>query len=296
MNYILHFQPRTAGQPITHDQIKHYFKERHHYTVNDYQSLYNNEDTGVFFTFEYGGQRQLPEGPASDILPVYFNLACGKPHIFALEAETELSGFINNFLVRVSDPAMKGGSYADYDEMDFFRGWTLINEAHYREPGNVSTLSKLPVLPLALMEKIWRWNYHVADMQAELGQSGFVPRVMFIENQSTFSTAVVWTDAQPAVLPRVDMIILYRRQKGQGLGLNKKEDIALIDFSELEPWLKDYLRETEHLEFFNLIYQKAPEPLKKLVRSQKALPADRIRFIPFSQVHDREMIAKILTG
>jgi hypothetical protein len=293
MNYILHFQPKTEGKSITLDQIKEYFGQRAGYTVNEYQSLYSNSDTDVFFTFEYGGRRTSPSSSASEILPVYFNIASGKPHIFVLEAETELAEFIHTFNLLVSDLAMKGGGYVEYDEMAFYRGWNQNNEAFYHENGLNQPVHTLPSLPVELMEKCWRWNYHISEMHAELGEAVFVPKIMLIESASAFSTAVVWTDAQAIALPRVDKVILYRRAIAHGFRLNKKEDIALLDFTTLEPVLAAYPHQTEFLEYFSLLYKEAPENIKRLVQSQKAVSHDSLKFIPFSQVHDRELLAKI---
>ena len=54
MNYILHFQTKMTDRKVSIQQIKDHFKDRENYTLNDFQALYSNAATGVYFTFEYG--------------------------------------------------------------------------------------------------------------------------------------------------------------------------------------------------------------------------------------------------
>jgi hypothetical protein len=293
MNYILHFQTKKAEKQVSHQQLKDYFTARGSYTVNDYQSLYSNQDTGVYFTFEYGGIRSANYDQTLKILPVFFNISFGKPHIFVLEAEPELGEFVRNFDLLVSDPAMHGSSYVEYNELDFYRGWNTGNEAFYRSMLLSGPQLKLNSLPVQEMEKLWRWNYHVNAMQAELGQQIFVPKVMFIEYQNNFSTAVVWTDGIPITLPRVDKVILYRRGFTAGLRIGKKEDIAIVNIADIEPLLKDYPKTTEHLEYYTIIYKDPPKDIKHFIQSQKAVKQEELKFILFSDLHDRELIEKI---
>jgi hypothetical protein len=293
MNYIVHFKTRNAEKQITVQQIKDYFSGRGGYTVNDYQVLYSNEDTAVFYTFEYGKHqtREISQSPA--VLPVYFSLSYGKPHIFALEAETELVEFIHTFDLLTSDLFMKGTEFSDYRELDFYRGWNDGNESFYRELLKKDPQTKLNTLPVDLMEKCWRWNYHVSEMQAELGPEIFVPKIMYILHRSVFSTAVVWTDGQPITLPRVEKAILYRRTLAPGIHLGNKEDVALINISEVEPLLKDFSKTTEHLEYYTIIYKDTPKEIKHLIQTPKTTGKDDLVFVPFSEVHDRELIEKI---
>jgi hypothetical protein len=294
MNYIIHFQPKSGSPAIGHQQLKDYFAERANFSINDYQALYNNPDTTVFFTFEYGGLRTLKATRSEPILPVYFKIDFGKPHIFVLEAEPELVEFIRNFNLQVSDLSMHGSGYLEYDEMEFYRGWSSGNEAYYRTFLSNNPQAQLPTLPIQAMEKYWRWNYHVNEMQAELGQQLFIPKIMFIQYQNNLQPAVVWTDAVPIALPRVEKAILYRRSLSSGFKITKKEDIAVVDLASLEPLLKNYSRDSEILEYYTIIYTEPPKEIKQFFMTQKSINANSIKFIPFSEIHDRETIQKIL--
>jgi hypothetical protein len=296
MNYMLHFQTKSAEKQVTHQQLKDYFTARGSYTVNDYQALYSNDSTGVYFTFEYGGIKSTGSEQSSRILPVFFNISFGKPHIFVLEAEPELEEFIRNFSLVVSDPSMHGSSYVEFNELDFYRGWNTGNEVFYRKMLLSNPKQKLYSWPVQEMEKIWRWDFHVNDMQSELGQQIFVPKVLFIDYQNRFNTAVVWTDGMPITLPRVEKAILYRRGFTGGVHIGKKEDIAIANIADIEPLLKDYPKTTEHLEYYTIIYKDPPKEIKHFIQAQKTVKNEELVFVPFSDLHDRELIDKIQNG
>ena len=293
MSYILHFKPKNIDHVISIQQIKEYFKTRENYTVNDFQALYSNTATGVYFTFEYGGRKEATEEQAR-ILPAYFNIQHGKPHIYALEAEPELSEFIRTFDLTISDLFMKSSSYGEYNELDFYRGWNSGNEIAYRDLLKNNNKSDLHSLPTAWMEKVWRWNFHVPFMQAEQGKELFIPKILFIDYQSTLFTAVVWTDGQPIALPKVDKLILYRRNLASGFHLGKHEDMALASVTDVEPLLKGYPLEKESLEYYTVIYKEIPQEIKRFVKSQKAVKKEGLKFIGIEEILDKEMLENIL--
>src|SRR5207248_9248706 len=67
------------------------------YELNDAQALYSNEDSGVYFAFEFLQQDgDDEEGRDTSLLPVSFNLNYFRPHAFGLEAEPELSAFVRS--------------------------------------------------------------------------------------------------------------------------------------------------------------------------------------------------------
>ncbi|HSW58868.1 MAG TPA: hypothetical protein VLH15_10720 [Dehalococcoidales bacterium] len=293
MNYIIHFQSRNNSRPVNPQLVKEYFQEQAGYTVNNFQSLYSNEDSGVFFTFEYGGRMSGGNTPGQNILPVFFNINYGKPHVFVLEAEPHLAEFIRHFDLQVSDLSMRGSNYMDYNELDFYHGWNAGNEAYYREMLRSNNPKKLFTLPLREMKNIWRWNFHVGELQSEIGQQVFIPRVKFIEYRDVFSPAVIWTDGLPVALPRVERVILYRRELTSGLRFGKKEDICVVNLSDIEPLLKDYPKSTENLEYYTIIHTEPPKEIKRFFQTQKAVKSDDIQFINLGDVHDLELIEKI---
>jgi hypothetical protein len=291
MDYSLAFQANNRSEEIPLQKIKDYFQERQNFSVSDLQALYSNLNTGVYFTFEYRGNRETEN---TGILPVVFKIPYGKAHIFVLEAESELGDFIRNFDLKISDPFGNKESYQDYAELDFYRGWNVGNEEYYRDALKDTPLNTIYSLPVALMEKIWRWNYHVAEMQAEQGKELFIPKVLMIDYQSRLYSAAVWTDGQPIALPRVDKLILYRRSLAPGWHFGQHEDIALADFSALEPLLKGYPLDKESIDYYTLIYQNIPADIKHFVQSSKAVKSENVKFVSFVEIYDLELAEKVI--
>jgi len=98
MSYDLFFtQPE-----ITLEQFLDYFAGRSRYRVENAQAWYENEDTGVYFCFDYSIEPEYdPEAPAGIVA---FNLNFYRPHFFALEAEPEVRSFVDYFNCSVHDP------------------------------------------------------------------------------------------------------------------------------------------------------------------------------------------------
>ena len=157
-----------------------------------------------------------------------------------------------------------------------------------------NTQTNIYSLPVAWMEKIWRWNYHVPFMQAEQGKELFIPKILFIDYRSTLSSAVVWTDGQPIALPKVDKMILYRRALAGGFHLGKYEDMAIADVKDIEPLLMDYPLDKESLDYYTVIYKETPQEIKHFIQGQNTVKKDLVRFVGFEEIHDKEMIDKIL--
>src|SRR5205809_479293 len=138
MSYDLFFLKRQASNAISPEVITQYFRGRAHYTLQDQQFWYQNEDTGVYFSFDLtsGGEqeKESPEGgpeaaTADGLEPVglSFNINYFRPHFFGLEAEGELSALTSRFSLRVDDPQNEGMGRGDYSREGFLRGWNAGN-------------------------------------------------------------------------------------------------------------------------------------------------------------------------
>ena len=100
MSHDLFFLTRRP-QPVSLDAFQSYFASRPHYTLqgNDAsQALYENDDTGVYFSFDYSADGSgVDEAVDPDLgslgwsgTGMSFNLNYWRPHIFGLEAEPEV--------------------------------------------------------------------------------------------------------------------------------------------------------------------------------------------------------------
>src|SRR5262245_23861381 len=90
--------------------------EGDHFTTEDDQASYSNEETGVYFSLTWypgGDEDEDEEGEERDpnrtshamrSRPhVHFNMNYCRPHFFGLEADVELSGLARRLSLRVHD-------------------------------------------------------------------------------------------------------------------------------------------------------------------------------------------------
>jgi len=82
---------------------------------------------------------------------------------------------------------------------------------------------------------VWQWNNQRAGMVDDTAEFGIeVPRVLFLKRGGVIGTAVIWEDARPALLPRVDSLILVADQLRRGAHSDEEREIAMLDWSEFE--------------------------------------------------------------
>ena len=123
MSYDLFMKPESGE--FTADAFKTYFSGRNNYKLQGVQAWYENEDTGVYFLFEFQGAADAEEGEES--YPVAFNMNYFRPSYFVHEAEPEVTAFINHFSMVVSDPQFEGMGKGSYQAEKFREGWNRGN-------------------------------------------------------------------------------------------------------------------------------------------------------------------------
>ena len=286
MSYDLFFtEPK-----ITLEQFSAYFSGRRHYTVKDGQALYENEDTGVYFWFDYlddseGG----PEAPGGS---VSFGLNFIRPHFFALEAEPEVRHVVDYFGFKVYDPQPHGMGNGPYSREAFLDGWNRGNEfAHYSIMNWGNPPRPIYARPREELEAIWRWNYARQQLQSRLGDDIFVPKIMFVEIEGSAHSVVVWPDVIPIWIPQVDTIIILRQKLAPRRLFKQESDICLVPFSEMHHFLKPF-ESTEHsLPSYHLSYTQPPKALKSFVKALHPYKDD-LQGIPMDRVLDRELVER----
>jgi len=287
MSYDLFFRSRTATPPAE-TALLAYFRERLNYRCTDDQAWYENEKTGVYFSFDIGAPEEgVPVRDNS--APVAFTLNFFRPHVFGLEAEPELTAFVRRFDLLVSDPQTDGMGDGEYSPEGFLRGWNNGNAFGYRamlqqQPGAVHH-----TMPSALIETVWRWNRSVEERQQGIGDGAFVPTVFFFDVAGTLRTGVVWGDAIPILLPRVDVVMAPRKELAPRRLLRRAEDSVLFRWEELERVLSRFARESDGaLPAHRLFYDDPPEDVAQLFRS-KSPNTEPIKGVSFDQVLDQEL-------
>jgi len=293
MSYDLFFRKRSPDQQFGREDFKRFFSRRPFYKVSDSQALYSNEDTGIYFTFDY----DEPEDDASEAdadrsqVPVAFNINYFRPHVFGLEAEPEVAAFVRGFNLLVSDPQNSGMGEGEYSREGFLSGWNAGNKFGYLAISRSENQSQLFTLPASEIRRHWEWNYARAGRQDRLEVDAFVPTIMLLEMDGRIRTCVAWGDGIPILLPVVDYVIVPRKRLAPRRWFRAGEDIVAFTWQELEPLFRDF-HQRDKPTCFELFYNAPPANIEELIRSKAPL-SKRFNGIPFDQVLDHELLEEV---
>lgn len=317
MSYDLDFcVPEGAPAPTT-AELEAYFRGRPWYQLNGTQAFYGNEDTGVYFTFELEERspdedeesRAAGEGeeedPADGLRPIAlsFNINYVRPSVFGLEAERELSALVERFGLSVDDPQMNGMGRGPYSAAGFLAGWGHGNAFGYRavvehirkEPGEQAA-TFTTVLESAELERCWRWNLQRADLQREMGEEVFVPRISFLRWDGGIRSFAVWGDAMPIALPDVDVLMLVRQQLApRRFLLFRPQDVAIAAFADLGPLLALAREERTPLPHRVFRYDTPPLAMVEFFQSRPRVRAAQLG-VPLDKILDAELLEKALAA
>lgn len=283
MSYDLFFLKPPTSDSAT--EFLQYFAARRHFSVQSGQAWYQNEDTGVYFSFELADA----DG-AQPTAWVQFIINYVRPRFFVLEALREVESFVSTFGPRVHDPQIEGMGDGHFDADGFMRGWSAGNESAcvalaeqgHPPPASVST---------DRLKAAWQWNLSRQERQLEVGESIFVPRIMFVADAPTACTAVVWTDAIPVLLPTVDRIILYRDAYAPKRLFRRKPDVAVLNWDVLADVLLEYQAEVAPVPYRRLDYVSAPASISTFFT--QAVATSPAGIIEADSVLESELLERI---
>ena len=294
MSYDLFMKPRKGD--LDHEAFAAYFTARPLYDVQGDKAWYRNRDTGTYFLFEFqeAGSSEIPADEDGETgHPLIFNINYFRPSFFGPEAEPEVLACIRHFDLTVEDPQVDDEmGVGEYDSAKFLSGWAKGNEAGYRAvlEGKIESAAMIPVLPGREIRRIWKWNLHRKERQAQVGDHCFVPILMFHDLGGVPKTFVVWPDGIPSLLPRADFIFINRKDLAPKRLFRRVPDNILVPWSELEGVITRFSSPVEG-PAFRLNYASRPPDLAKAIERIPAAIPDLKRLSPDS-VLDAELVAK----
>lgn len=255
MSYDLFFKMST---PASNADVLNYFRDRPHYKIEGNQVLYGNEDTGAYFGFE------LDNGDTPDF-PIALNINYYRPSFFILEAAPEVAAFVERFELKVSDPqrAMNDGRFS-IDTM--MASWNKGNAAATREIARSEPDEERFDLPTATLHRAWRWNLQRAQLQASIGESKFVPLIIFASVDGQMATSAVWVDGIPALLPKVDHLCLSRDEFAPRKFFRKEPDVTFVSWDTAAPLLLQHGSQSQDGTIV-LNYDTPPAEIVKFIKS-----------------------------
>lgn len=292
MSYDLFFRSRSAGQDLSREEFERYFEGRARWEVKGSRALYSNEDSGVYFVFEYaerGEEAESEEEADASLVPVSFNLNYFRPHAFGLEAEPEVAAFVQEFDLTVSDPQISGMGEGEYSTEGFLRGWNAGNEFACGAILSQDPTQRVVTLPASQIEMYWRRNYGREARQREVGEKAYVPGVLFVEAQGEVRTAVAWGDGIPILLPVVDLALVPRQRLAPRGWFRPKPDIVVFSWAEVEPMVRRFRQVPGELACYELFYEATPDDIERAIREKKP-PREMPKGLALDAVLDRELV------
>jgi hypothetical protein len=233
MSYDLYLSSPT----LTREAFAKYFSGRKRY--ND-AAFYANEDTGVYFSFEFFQPDQSEDPETPELLRsahVAFNMNFFRPHAFALEAEPEVTALIAAFDCAIFDPQMEGAGDGAYSRESFFKGWNTGNAFGYRAIAGERGAGDALVADDGLIERVWLWNYNRAGAQQAFGEAAFLPRISWAKSKRDGGAVTygVWGEGVLMAFPECASHALLAREK-RGFFAGKGMEAKLVPLDEVARW------------------------------------------------------------
>lgn len=301
MSYDLSFATRD-GSPLDPEAFAEHFEGRSPYRVNDEQAWYANEDTGTYFGFALENPNEFldPEERVVDDEPfpvtASFELNYFRPRTFALEAAPELEAFVERFDLVVDDSQIDGMGRGEFSTDGFLAGWEVGNRFACQSILSQNPEIDFPTLPAETLRRAWNWNRCRSELQEREREETFVPRIMYLrppsrgEEPRTLQTVVVWGDGIPALLPKVDAVLVGRHELApKRLFFFRRPDAALVPWSDVATVLAHFPAADDPVEHIQARYSERPAEVERFVREVLPL-AQSPELYPVEQVLETEVI------
>ncbi|HZO51571.1 MAG TPA: hypothetical protein VFB63_02585 [Bryobacteraceae bacterium] len=272
MGYDLTFRSRGSGAAPPIEDLHEYFEQRPNFRIDGFTAQYLNEDTGIYFSFDMGGDFPM------------FQLNYARSHVFALEAVDEVRSFMQHFDQIVDDPRIDGMTGGEFSQDKFLAGFDTGNRTGYRMAADPSTgFEGWFTRPAAVIAAEWRWNFGRAAMQERVGESVFVPKISYFLMEGELRSGAVWSDAIPVAMPEVEYLVIVRDRSWPQRLLNREPEILALPFAQLEPIAARYRFVPGELGHYQMYWDKAPADVTDFLRNAamnetpfEAVSADRI--------------------
>jgi hypothetical protein len=307
MSYDLYLYRRDGAAPLKKKGFTSYFKGRPHFKINKDQALYENDKTGVYFSFDYsdgkgGGD---PEDPNAGREHLYFNMNYFRPHVFGLEAEPVLTAVVKDLDLTVSDPQSEGMGDGEYSPEGFLRGWNAGNRFGHQaylamEPRGEKIIHPQHTLPGKTLRACWEWTYRKDELGERFFEDDaidvFVPSVMYALRDGTLTTLCVWPQLIPTALPAVETVLVLRTELPEKFAAGADKANALTTWKDVRKAAAGFevvkAKEAPGGKYLLLDYgsgENAPAQLAEFVRGLPAF-AGELRLVATDQILDEELV------
>lgn len=310
MSYDLYLFRRPTAKPLKKKEFQAHFKGRPNFTIKGTRAGYENEKTGVYFSFNFSdGKGAEDDDEIGSRAHVHFNLNYFRSHVFGLEAERELTPFVEALDLIVSDPQTEGMGDGDYTPDGFLRGWNAGNRfAHgamlsLQDKGE-TLLGGQHVLPAKTLRACWEWTYGIDDLYEEFHDDltdVFIPRVMYALCDGALRTFCVWPQLIPTALPAVDLVLVMRDELPKS-ALGAETGNAVVAWKDVRKAASEFElvsgKAAPGLKYVLMDYGTAEEAPAKLVNFVRGLPAfaGQLQGISLDRILDDELVRAAAPG
>ena len=252
MSYDLYFY-KKEDNPFSKEEILSEFKKMIPKDISevDTQIHYENERTGVYFLIDINEPNSEKEdielfdqfdGFENTNLSASINFL--RPDYFGQEIFPILGSICEKLELHIFNPQ-------EFDESrERPLKWTSTELVQHWTDHNMQVTKQqfkeleLKYYPKDKSDKIWEYTSKIEALDKEIEEDVYIPNVFMIMDESTkeLFSYVVWSEAIPLILPKVDFVILVKNYKRffktiEEIGIVKHEDIISkfsVEFSKFD--------------------------------------------------------------
>jgi hypothetical protein len=174
--------------------------------------------------------------------------------------------------LRVYDPQRCEEIVRDFDRQDFISLYRRSNKNSILAVNNESDLriEESLRMPSDKIRAVWEWNFSRAEYQESIKDDIFVPGILLIEIDGSIKTTAVWSDGLCIVLPRVDLVILHKKELVKWKLFRRKPQNSVATYEEIEPFLQEYPLVQRSLPARYVLHNSPPPALARFIRQKKS--------------------------
>ncbi|CAM3050410.1 hypothetical protein CFR75_14280 [Komagataeibacter xylinus] len=272
--------------PVEKTEFWNFLQSRKHYFIDSDDFGYQNDQTGVYFTistdYDVNDDEDRNYENKNEIISVICNINYCRPGFFAVEMAREITALLARFPACIDDPQMDGMGSGPYTPAGLLKGWNA---------GNIAAIHILSsrqdpfryALPRATLMRCWEWNDTLDARQQRLGDAKAIPKMSSFALDEKILTAAIWVDGMPIMLPRVDYVLMARRQD------DGATQIACLSWADLVP----VLLQAGHAQHdgFDVSHALAADTTSALLASGQPFDPDRMCLLNADKVLDEESVS-----
>jgi hypothetical protein len=249
MSLDLHFYKRKDS-PLTEEELAIFLTEHIYFNTseNPDQWIYENPETGVYFTIDHNDPLETAEDIALfdnfddyTYLNFTFSLNLVRPDFFGLESFPIVDQLIAELDLYVLTEMEEYELPAKYERGELHQLWRSQNHGVILQQFNELRLDYLPV---ETSNAMWWHLVQREELQESLVEDVFVAGYFILKNDSNgeLYTATLWPQHIPVILPPADFVII---QKEYDMNNDRIEETGLVPYESVMTAFEEYFEDFE---------------------------------------------------